>query len=361
VTKTVLITGASGLVGTAAVETFLRKGWEVVAVSRRRPDVAADTPFRHLAVDLRDEAASREAFAGLSEVSHLAYTALHEKADLVAGWSERDQMETNEAMLRNVVEPLLDSGGLRHVSILQGTKAYGVHLHPIPIPAREDAPRDDHENAFFLQEDYVKAKATERGLSYTVLRPQLIVGRNHGVTLNVVTAIGAYAAIRREEGLPFSFPGGPSFVWEAADARIVADVLEWAAGAPQADGQIFNVTNGDVFEWRNLWPTFAEVLGVQVGPDEPASMVTYLRERTAVWDKVVARYGLEPLSLEQVVGTADHHADFCFAYGAPEGPRAFVSTVKLRQAGFTETMHTLDSFRDAFQALIDRRILPPAS
>ena len=359
-TKTVLITGASGLVGTAAVESFLRNGWEVVAVSRRRPEVGGDKPFRHLAVDLRDEAASREAFAGLSQVSHLAYTALHEKADLVAGWSERDQMETNEAMLRNVVEPLLGSGGLRHVSILQGTKAYGVHLHPIPIPAREDAPRDDHENAFFLQEDYITAKAAEQGLSYTVLRPQLIVGRNHGVTLNVVTAIGAYAAIRREEGLPFSFPGGPSFVWEAADARIVADVLEWATGAPQADNQTFNITNGDVFEWRNLWPSFAEVLGVQIGPDQPTSMVTYLRERTAVWDKVVARYNLEPLSLQQVVGTADHHTDFCFAYGAPEGPRAFVSTIKLRQAGFTTTMHTHDSFRDAFQALIDRKILPPA-
>jgi hypothetical protein len=57
------------------------------------------------------------------------------------------------------------------MGILQGTKAYGVHLHPIPIPAREDAPRDDHENAFFLQEDYIETKAAERELFYTGLRP----------------------------------------------------------------------------------------------------------------------------------------------------------------------------------------------
>jgi nucleoside-diphosphate-sugar epimerase len=167
-------------------------------------------------------------------------------------------------------------------------------------------------------------------------------------------------AIRREEGLPFSFPGGPSFVWEAADARIVAGVLEWAARSPHADREIFNVTNGDVFEWRNLWPSFAETLGVEVGPDEPASLATYLRERSRVWDKVVARHGLEPLSLEQLVGTADHHADFSFAYGASAGPRAFSSTVKLRNAGFCEAMHTAESFRDAFQALIDRNVLPAA-
>ena len=38
--------------------------------------------------------------------------------------------------------PLHAVAPLRHVTLLQGTKAYGAHLHPIPIPARERAPRD---------------------------------------------------------------------------------------------------------------------------------------------------------------------------------------------------------------------------
>lgn len=353
-TRTVVVTGAGGLIGAAAVDAFQRAGWEVVAVSRRRPD----GPVRHLAVDLRDADATQAALAGLSGVSHLVHAASYEKPDLVAGWSDREHMQTNDAMLRNVVEPLLAAGHLEHVSILQGTKAYGVHLHPIPIPAREDAPRDDHENAFFLQEDYVRGVAAAHGVSYTAFRPQLVVGSTHGVSLNVATAIGVYAAIRREEGLPFSFPGGPSFVWEAVDARIVAEALVWAAGEPRAARQIFNLTNGDVFEWRNLWPSFADTLGVPVGPDEPVSLTTYLRTRTDVWDSLVTRHDLKKLSLAEVVGTADQHADFAFAHGAPEGPRAFVSTVKIRQAGFTLAMHTQDSFRDAFRSLIERRILP---
>jgi hypothetical protein len=41
-------------------------------------------------------------------------------------------------MLRNVVEPIVrTASNFQHISILQGTKIYGVHLHPIPIPARE--------------------------------------------------------------------------------------------------------------------------------------------------------------------------------------------------------------------------------
>jgi hypothetical protein len=36
-----------------------------------------------------------------------------------------------------------------------------------------------------------------------------------------------------------------------------------------------------------------------------------------------------------------------------------VSTVKLRQAGFTKTIDTEDAFRNALQSLIDRKLLPP--
>jgi nucleoside-diphosphate-sugar epimerase len=79
--------------------------------------------------------------------------------------------------------------------------------------------------------------------------------------LNVLPAIGVYAAIRREKGEPFSFPGGPSFVREAADADLVGDVMVWAAESARAANEAFNITNGDVFEWRSVWPALAETPG----------------------------------------------------------------------------------------------------
>src|ERR1700756_3863642 len=39
--KKVLITGASGLLGVAAIERFLDAGWEVVGVSRRKPELTS--------------------------------------------------------------------------------------------------------------------------------------------------------------------------------------------------------------------------------------------------------------------------------------------------------------------------------
>jgi hypothetical protein len=38
-----------------------------------------------------------------------------------------------------------------------------------------------------------------------------------------------------------------------------------------------------------------------------------------------------------------------------------VSTIKLRQAGFTKTVDTEESFRNALQSLIDHRLLPPSA
>jgi nucleoside-diphosphate-sugar epimerase len=111
----------------------------------------------------------------------------------------------------------------------------------------------------------------KHGFAYTALRPELVTDPSRGA-LNVLPAIGVYAAIRREQGEPFSSTGGNSFVWEAADADLVADVMVWAARSPRAANEAFNITNGDVFEWRNAWPALAKTLGVETGPDTPSSL-----------------------------------------------------------------------------------------
>src|SRR6266851_5285713 len=258
----VLVTGA-GLLGVAAIEKFLSAGWDVVGVSLRKPKLPSGRDIEFLSVDLRDEKAARAAFEPLTDITHIAYTALHEKPELVAGWSSKEQIETNNAMLRNVVEPIVrTASNFQHISILQGTKVYGVHLHPIPIPARERDARKDHENFFFDQEHYVRETGVQHGFNYTALRPQLVTGATPGA-LNVLPAIGVYAAIRREKGEPFSFPGGPSFVWESADADLVADVMVWAAQSPRrrtrrSTSRTATCSNGAVCGRRWLKPSVSK-------------------------------------------------------------------------------------------------------
>ena len=359
--KKVLVAGASGLVGFAAVRHFASLDeWDVVGVSRRIPDGLEDATL--LSVDLQDQARCTEVFSQMHDVTHVVYTALYEKPGVVQGWRERDQMETNLRMLENLFEPLKGAATqLQHVSLLQGTKAYGAHIEPFPAPARERWPRHQHENFYFLQEDYLREQQQGKDWSWSIFRPQLIFGEALKGNLNVLPAICVYAALRKEAGLPLSFPGGPPYVFEAVDADLLARSLAWAATSPNARNETFNSTNGDVFVWQNVWPTIADALGMEVGPPEPICLTEEMPKRAAEWAAIVDKYQLKaPRNMLDFVGGSFELTDLSFAYGASEPPPPIVvSTIKIRQAGFHECMDTEDMFRNLIKRYQDLGWIPP--
>ncbi len=358
----IVIVGASGVVGRAAVEHFAAlPDWDVVGLSRRIPDTIGDADLRSL--DLTDADACIQTLSGMSDVTHVVYAALYEKPGLVAGWREADQMTTNLQMLKNFMEPLLKvAPDLQHFTLLQGTKAYGVHLHPIAVPARERWPRDNHENFYWLQEDYLRDRQNGSDWTWTIMRPQIIFGHALGVPMNMLAAIGVYAAVLREQGKPLLFPGGAPVVFEGVDANLLARAFEWAANTPQCGNEIFNITNGDVFVWRNVWPKLAEIFDMEVGPDMPVLLHEEMPGQAQLWDDVVAKYGLQNNSMRELVGDSFYYADFSFAYGLEtSAPPAIVSTIKARQLGFHECMDTEDMFEFWFTRMQDMKIIPPVN
>lgn len=362
--QTVLVVGASGLIGNAVAERLLASedDWNVISVSRRTPEIRSSRPHRHIALDVQNADDCRSVLGGLEGVTHLVYAALFEKPGLVPGWSDADYLEINSSMLRNCLAPLCGDGKqLQHVTIFQGTKAYGFHLGPMAMPARERTPRHEHENFYWVQEDYVRAKAAEHGFGWTVLRPHLVTGGPHGVAMNLPPVVGAYAAICREEDLDFGFPGGVCAPWESVDSRVVAGAVEWAATTPAASGEIFNVTNGEVFGWRDLWPSIAEELGLPDAGDTPRRLSEFLPDHADTWSRIVKKHNLLPTTIAELLGESHHLADLVFAYGMDQQPPpAFVSSIKIRQAGFTECMDTEVMWRYWLHDLMDRRIIPPA-
>jgi nucleoside-diphosphate-sugar epimerase len=357
----VLIAGASGVIGSAAIDHFTRQpGWTVAGLSSRAPDLPHAPPYEHVALDLTDADACRAAAAGLADVTHLIYAALYEKPGLVPGWYEADQMATNLAMMRNLLDPLLASAtGLRHVSVLQGTKAYGAHVHRIRVPARENAPRDAHDNFYWLQEDYIRAAREGAPWSFTIWRPQVVFGGAWGVAMNLMPVLGAYAAICRELKRPFHCPGEAGNIIEAVDADLIARALHWAAEAPAARDETFNITNGDVFVWENVWPAIARAVGLEPAFGRPLSLAQFLPAHAEVWDRVVARHGLRPIPMAALLGESHHYADLLFSWGARQTPAStLVSTIKLRQAGFGDCVDTEVMFARWFDVLAERGVLP---
>lgn len=359
--RKVLVAGASGLVGFAAIRHFgSLPDWEVVGVSRRRPPGLDDAAL--VSVDLTDRARCAEVFGAMADVTHVVYAALYEKDELVAGWRDPEQMRVNDAMLRNLLDPLLQAAPrLEHVTLLQGTKAYGVHVEPVPVPARERWPRHPHENFYWLQEDYLREKQAGSRWHFTILRPQVVFGESIGSAMNPIPAIGVYAALLKEEGKPLSYPGGARRIVQAVDADLLARACAWAATTPACRNETFNINNGEAFEWATVWPAIADAFGMKVGDPSPMSLAQEMPKRQAQWSAIHRRHGLQsPESLRDFVGLSFQYADRNFAYGdGLASVPALASTIKARQAGFQDCVDTEEMFVRLIRRFQERKWLPP--
>ena len=356
--KTVLVAGATGLVGYAALKHFCNDPrTRVIAMSRRSPPGFAG---QHITLDLTDGAACADAAEALRDVTHVVYAALFELPGLVDGWRNDAQIATNDRMLRNLVGPLMQAApALRHVTLLQGTKAYGVHVRPLTVPAREGrSEMREQPNFYWQQEEYLRSAQAGRGWGFTILRPVLIVGEAIGGAMNLIPALGVYAAVMKERGDVLPYPGGAERVSQAVDADLLARAIAWAGETPAAHNETFNVTNGDVFTWPNIWPAIADAVGMRPGSPQPFSMRTITG---ADWDRVQRRHGLASPGLEAFVGLSMEYADYQMRYGVAEvGRPSIVSTVKIMRAGFHDVLDTEEMFRQWFQVFQQKRLLPPA-
>jgi hypothetical protein len=187
----------------------------------------------------------------------------------------------------------------------------------------------------------------------------MVMGGAYGAVMNVATVLGVYAAVCQEERRPFSFPGGPSYVTEALDARLL--------GCPGL-GRACAARLRPAFQ-HHQWRRF-RVAECMIGDRRrarcpsrarsPQSLAQLLPDKADVWDEIVQRRGLRPIGIETLLGQSHFVTDFLFACGLESTPPpAFISKLKLRKAGFTKVCDTEDMFWYGLGSFIDRRIIPP--
>ena len=358
--KKVVVAGATGLVGNATLRHFGGAGnAEVVALSRRKPRDLYGA--RHVALDLSDAAQCASVAGELQGATHLVYAALHEEPNLVEGWRDQKQIAINDGMLRKLMDALEPvSPQLKHVALLQGTKAYGVHVRPLNVPAREGrSEMYEQPNFYWAQESFLRDRQKAKAWHFSILRPVLIVGLAMGGAMDLIPPLGVYAAMLREQNRALDFPGGAARVAQAVDVDLLARAIAWSGEAKSARNEAFNVTNGDVFTWENIWPAIADALEMKPGKHVPLSMAKEFPNWIEPWDTLRRKHNLVSPSLKEFVGLSFQYADYSMRHGHVEsGPPSIVSTVKINRAGFTEMMDTEDMFRKWFRQARELRLLP---
>lgn len=343
--NSVLVVGPQGVIG-GAVSGRLRSSadWAVTGVSRR-----SDGPPHHIAADLLNPNALDDR-PDLGAITHVVYAAYLERP------TAEETVVPNVAMLRNVLEALrTHRAPLERVVLIGGGKSYGEHLGPYKSPAKESDPRFLGPIFYNDQEDLLRERAKADGFSYTILRPDAAIGFALGSPMNLLGAIGVFAALCKWEGVPMRFPGSPA-TWTAlhqlTDTDLLAAAVEWALTSSNAADDVFNVTNGDNFRWEHLWGEIAEVFDLPTAPPQPMSLEAQLGGRAATWDRIVAKHGLVPTPFTDLAAWSFADAIFTSGFDMVQ------STIKIRQAGFAECIDTHQSVVQHLRRLQRERYIP---
>jgi len=344
-----LVTGATGVVGRNLLMHLVeRNDWEIVAVSRRKPDVPGR--YEHIAADLTDPSDCRVKLGGLRDVSHVFFAAYLELQD------PQKHVEVNTGMLVNLVESIeAVSPALEHVNLVEGSKWYGNHLGPYKTPARETDARHMPPNMYYNQQDFLESRQQGKRWHWSAVRPHAVCGFAVGNPMNLTTVIAVYAAISKELGLPLSFPGKPGAyraLYQCTDAALLAKAMVWMSTQAQCANQAFNITNGDLIRWDHVWPKLAKFFGMDVGFPRHISLVRFMADKAAVWDRLVAKHGLKPYRYEEIAAWGYADAVFASDYDI------ISDTGKARRLGFSDSLDTEEMFMRLLAALRADRIIP---
>lgn len=347
--KTALVVGAQGVIGRNLIEHLRTLDeWQIVGLSRRGGE---DSPrLRHIAVDLLDADDTRAKLTNLCEVTHVFYAAYQDRPT----WAEL--VEPNLTMLRNVVQTIDGvADDLQHVSLMQGYKVYGAHLGPFKTPAREDDPGHMPPEFNVDQQRFLEAQQRGRNWSWSAIRPSVVCGFALGNPMNLAMVIGVYAAISKELGLPLRFPGKPGAydtLMEVTDAGLLARATVWAATEPRCANQAFNIANGDLFRWNQLWPRIAQHFELEVAPPLTMSLTSVMADKEPLWNAMRERHGLAAHRWSELSSWG--FGDFVFGWDYD----FFADGSKARRYGFHEYVDTEAMFKGIFEDFRQRRVIP---
>ncbi len=249
--KTLFITGATGLVGSHAVEEALRRGFRVKALVRGSSDSRwlDERGVEKVAGDLEDAGALRRGVAGADWVFNCAAK--------VGDWGSLEEFRRlNVAALKLLLDAASDAKVSRfvHVSSLgvyEGRDHYGTDEATPPAAEALDGYTRSKVEAEALALGYVR----DRGLPLSVVRPGFIYGERDRTVLPKLAD-----SLRTGR---FAYFGSGDQALNCIYVKNLVHAIFLAAEVPAAVGEVFNVTDGARVSKRQFVGRVAELAGLR--------------------------------------------------------------------------------------------------
>jgi len=291
----VLVTGATGFVGSALVPLLIGRGHTVRAAVRRP---GAQVPGAEtLAVgDIGPDTDWSAALDGVDAVAHLA-ARVHVMQDTAADPLAAFRRVNTAGTLR--LAEAAAARGVRRFVHLSSIKAVVDESRPEPV--RDSTPADPH-SAYGVSkreaEQGLEALGARGVLDPVILRPPLVYGPGVGGNLRTLLA-----ACRRRLPLPLALLDNRRSLIYVGN---LADAVAACLAHPDAAGRTFLVSDGTPLTTPDLIRHLSAGLGVspRLLPVPPALLASAakLLGKGAVWDRVGGSLVLDDGSIRTVLG-----------------------------------------------------------
>ena len=261
-------------------------------------------------------------------------------------------------------------------------------------------------NFYYRQQESLAEAAQEQGWDWVVTYPNDVIGVAKNNFMNLATTLGIYCVVNKEMGEELMWPGCPDF-YTCFDcftsSKLHAKFNLWAAleKGPQVSNQAFNVVNGDIESWHNMWPRLAEKFGMRIPErmftaeeengkmDQKTGSVKHLIDRPPIiefaasrglkdtkyvaqsrieqkidlvkwskrddvreaWNNIAQREGLDKDAFDQATWA---FLGSCLGRNSNK----VISMNKAWKAGFTGWQDTWDSLNEALDELVEEKVLP---
>ena len=249
--RTIFITGATGLVGSHAVEEALRRGHRVRALVRASSDARLLDRWGVEKVDgdLADGDALRRGVDGADWVFNCAAK--------VGDWGALEEFrKLNVDAFRLLLDAADDAGVARfvHVSSLGVYEARDHFGTDETIPPASDS-LDAYTRSKAEAEELALKYVAKRGLPLSIVRPGFIYGpRDRTVLPKLLNALRSGR---------FTYFGSGDQVLNCIYVKNLVNGIFLAAEAPEAVGEVFNLTDGLRVTKREFVGRVAELAGLK--------------------------------------------------------------------------------------------------
>jgi nucleoside-diphosphate-sugar epimerase len=246
----VLVTGASGFIGSHTVEHLVARGREVIATGRNEERLRplARSGCRIVSADL-----ARDDLTALTE----GCDAIVHSAARASPWGKRSLFwNDNVLVTQRLIEAARRAGSVRRFVLISTPSIYFRTRDQLQITEAFTPPKrwpTYYAETKWIAETHVRA-APELGP--VMLRPRAVFGPRDAAIVPRLVAVARTGT--------FPLPGGGrSWADVTYIDNVVAAIVAALEGGKEIEGQAFNITNGQPIQIRDLVERLFPALGIK--------------------------------------------------------------------------------------------------